>query len=306
VKTAFTLLERTHHKNREPIAMTSSRTPSILAGLIGAGIQASRTPALHEHEGDAQGMRYLYRLIDIDALKLDSSALPDLLLAAQRMSFTGLNITFPCKQAVIPLLDELSSEALGIGAVNTVVFKDGKRIGHNTDCLGFAEGFRRGLPNVPRKRVVQLGAGGAGAAVAHALLAEGVEQLSIFEVDPARAQSLVDNLNAHFGTARAQVGRDLPGAMASADGLVNTTPVGMTKLPGTPLPPELLHAALWVAEIIYFPLETELLRHARALGCQTLDGGTMAVFQAVKAFELFSGQPADAERMQAHFQRMND
>jgi len=306
VKTAFTLLERTHNKNREPIAMTSSRTPSILAGLIGAGIQASRTPALHEHEGDAQGMRYLYRLIDIDALKLDSSALPDLLLAAQRMSFTGLNITFPCKQAVIPLLDELSSEALGIGAVNTVVFKDGKRIGHNTDCLGFAEGFRRGLPNVPRKRVVQLGAGGAGAAVAHALLAEGVEQLSIFEVDPARAQSLVDNLNAHFGTARAQVGRDLPGAMASADGLVNTTPVGMTKLPGTPLPPELLHAALWVAEIIYFPLETELLRHARALGCQTLDGGTMAVFQAVKAFELFSGQPADAERMQAHFQRMND
>lgn len=286
--------------------MTSSKTPSILAGLIGAGIQASRTPALHEHEGDAQGMRYLYRLIDIDALKLDSSALPELLLAAQRMSFTGLNITFPCKQAVIALLDELSSEALGIGAVNTVVFKDGKRIGHNTDCLGFAEGFRRGLPNVPRKRVVQLGAGGAGAAVAHALLAEGVEQLSIFEVDPARAQSLVDNLNAHFGTTRAQVGRDLPGAMASADGLVNTTPVGMTKLPGTPLPPELLHAALWVAEIIYFPLETELLRHARALGCQTLDGGTMAVFQAVKAFELFSGQPADAERMQAHFQRMND
>ncbi|HEX8540473.1 MAG TPA: shikimate dehydrogenase [Pseudomonas sp.] len=286
--------------------MTSSKTPSILAGLIGAGIQASRTPALHEHEGDAQGMRYLYRLIDIDALKLDSSALPDLLQAAQRMSFTGLNITFPCKQAVIPLLDELSSEALGIGAVNTVVFKDGKRIGHNTDCLGFAEGFRRGLPDVPRQRVVQLGAGGAGAAVAHALLTEGVEQLSIFEVDPARAQSLVDNLNAHFGATRAQVGRDLPGAMASADGLVNTTPVGMTKLPGTPLPPELLHAGLWVAEIIYFPLETELLRHARALGCQTLDGGTMAVFQAVKAFELFSGQPADAERMQAHFQRMND
>ncbi|WP_341523304.1 shikimate dehydrogenase [Pseudomonas sp. G.S.17] len=286
--------------------MTSFKTPSILAGLIGAGIQASRTPALHEHEGDAQGMRYLYRLIDIDALKLDSSALPDLLQAAQRMSFTGLNITFPCKQAVIPLLDELSSEALGIGAVNTVVFKDGKRIGHNTDCLGFAEGFRRGLPDVPRQRVVQLGAGGAGAAVAHALLAEGVEQLSIFEVDPARAQSLVDNLNAHFGTPRAQVGRDLPGAMASADGVVNTTPVGMTKLPGTPLPPELLHAGLWVAEIIYFPLETELLRHARALGCQTLDGGTMAVFQAVKAFELFSGQPADAERMQAHFQRMND
>jgi shikimate dehydrogenase len=286
--------------------MTTSRKPSILAGLIGSGIQASRTPALHEQEGDAQGMRYLYRLIDLDALKLDINTLPDLLTSAQRMGYTGLNITFPCKQAVIPLLDELSAEARGIGAVNTVLFQDGKRIGHNTDCLGFAEGFRRGLNDVPRKRVVQMGAGGAGAAVAHALLAEGVEQLSIFEVDPARAQGLVDNLNAHFGAERALVGRDLPTAMAAADGLVNTTPVGMTKLPGTPLPPELLHAGLWVAEIIYFPLETELLKHARALGCRTLDGGTMAVFQAVKAFELFSGQIADAGRMQEHFSQMGD
>lgn len=286
--------------------MTLIRKPSILAGLIGSGIQASRTPALHEHEGDAQGMRYLYRLLDLDVLKLDINALPELLTSAQHMGYTGLNITFPCKQAVIPLLDELSPEARGIGAVNTVLFKDGKRIGHNTDCLGFAEGFRRGLNDVPRQRVVQMGAGGAGAAVAHALLAEGVEQLSIFEVDPARAQGLVDNLNAHFGADRALVGRNLPEAIAAADGLVNTTPVGMTKLPGTPLPPELLHARLWVAEIIYFPLETELLKNARALGCRTLDGGTMAVFQAVKAFELFSGQAANAERMQEHFAGMGD
>ena len=150
-------------------------------------------------------------------------------------------------------------------------------------------------------QVVQMGAGGAGAAVAHALLSEGVEQLHIFDVEPARAQALADNLNAHFGAERAIAGEDLAGEVAAADGLVNTTPVGMAKLPGTPLPVELLHARLWVAEIIYFPLETELLRHARALGCRTLDGGTMAVFQAVKAFELFSGRPADAERMQAHF-----
>ncbi|BAV77485.1 shikimate 5-dehydrogenase [Pseudomonas chlororaphis subsp. aurantiaca] len=129
----------------------------VLAGLIGAGIQASRTPALHEHEGDAQGLRYLYRLIDLDQLQLDSNALPDLLLAAERMNFTGLNITFPCKQSIIPLLDELSPEARGIGAVNTVVLKDGKRVGHNTDCLGFAEGFRRGLQGVALERVVQDG-----------------------------------------------------------------------------------------------------------------------------------------------------
>jgi shikimate dehydrogenase len=278
----------------------------VLAGLIGAGIQASRTPALHEFEGDAQGMRYVYRLIDLDYLKLDSSALPDLLTAAERMNFTGLNITFPCKQAIIPLLDELSPEARGIGAVNTVVFKDGKRIGHNTDCLGFAEGFRRGLKDVARERVVQMGAGGAGAAVAHALLSEGVQLLSIFDVEISRAQALADNLNQHFGVGRAVAGHDLPSTLAQADGLVNTTPMGMKKLPGMPVPVELLRSALWVAEIVYFPLETELLRNARALGCRTLDGGNMAVFQAVKAFELFSGVVPDAQRMLAHFQSMND
>jgi len=283
----------------------TNTTQGILAGLIGAGIQASRTPAMHEHEGDAQGLRYLYRLIDLDQLKLDSGALPDLLSAAERMSFTGLNITFPCKQAIIPLLDELSDEARGIGAVNTVVFKDGKRIGHNTDCLGFLEGFRRGLGDAPRHRVVQMGAGGAGAAVAHALLSEGVEQLSIFDVEPARAQALAANLNKHFGSQRARAGGDLASAMANADGLVNTTPMGMAKLPGMPIAKELLRAALWVAEIVYFPLETELLREARALGCRTLDGGNMAVFQAVKAFELFSGAEADAQRMLDHFHSMS-
>jgi shikimate dehydrogenase len=281
------------------------QTNAVLAGLIGAGIQASRTPALHEHEGDAQGLRYLYRLIDLDKLKLDSGALPDLLMAAERMNFTGLNITFPCKQTIIPLLDELSPEARGIGAVNTVVLKDGKRIGHNTDCLGFAEGFRRGLQGVALERVVQMGAGGAGAAVAHALLSEGVQLLSIFDVETSRAQSLADNLNQHFGVGRAVAGHDLPSTLAQADGLVNTTPMGMKKLPGMPVPVELLRGELWVAEIVYFPLETELLRNARALGCRTLDGGNMAVFQAVKAFELFSGVVPDAQRMLEHFQRMN-
>jgi shikimate dehydrogenase len=278
---------------------------NVLAGLIGAGIQQSRTPAMHEREGAAQGLGYVYRLIDLDALKLDNGALEELLTAAQRMSFTGLNITFPAKQAIIPLLDELSPEASGIGAVNTVVLKDGKRVGHNTDCLGFAEGFRRGMRDAKRDRVVQMGAGGAGAAVAHALLLEGVQQLSIFDVEPARAQALADNLNQHFPGQPAQAGSDLLTALAEADGLVNTTPMGMAKLPGMPVPKAALRPALWVAEIVYFPLETELLREARALGCRTLDGGTMAVFQAVKAFELFSGRQADAERMMAHFAEMN-
>jgi shikimate dehydrogenase len=278
---------------------------AILEGLIGSGIGASRTPALHEREAAEQGLRLVYRLIDLDRLNLGPEALEDLLTAAERMGFAGLNITYPCKQAVLPLLHALSDDARALGAVNTVVLQDGERIGHNTDCSGFAEAFRRGLPGVARRAVVQLGAGGAGAAVAHALLAEGVARLAIRDADPARAEDLARALSARFGVDRAVVAHDLTAAMAAADGVVNCTPVGMAKLPGTPLPVALLRPAHWVADIVYFPLETELLRAARALGCRVLHGGGMAVFQAVGAFRLFTGRVPDAERMLRHFAAMS-
>jgi shikimate dehydrogenase len=275
--------------------------PACLLGLIGAGIQASLTPALHEHEADAQGLRLLYRLIDLTRLGLGVDALPDLLLAAERMGFAGLNVTHPGKQAVIPLLDELSEDATALGAVNTVLLQGGRRIGHNTDFWGFAESFRRFMPDAPRSRVLQLGAGGAGAAVAYAALTLGVERLIIVDVEQARAEHLAATLAARFGPGRALAAADPAAAIAGADGLINTTPIGMDKYPGLPLPARLLRPETWVAEIIYFPLETPLLRAARSLGCVTLDGGGMAVFQAVEAFRLFTGTTPDAERMLRHF-----
>jgi shikimate dehydrogenase len=286
--------------------MTSwDQHPAILAGLIGSGIAASRTPALHEREGAEQGLRLIYRLIDLDRLGLGPDALPELVTAAERMGFSGLNITYPCKQAVVPLLHELSPDARALGAVNTVVLQDGRRIGHNTDVSGFAEGFRRGLPEARRDRVVQFGAGGAGAAVAHALLAEGVGRLAVTDTDTARAAALAESLSARFGAGRAVPCADLAAEVAAAAGVVNCTPVGMAKLPGTPLPLTLLRRELWVAEIVYFPLETELLRAARGMGCRTLDGGGMAVFQAVGAFHLFTGRQPEAGRMLRHFAEMS-
>ena len=281
---------------------------SILVGLIGAGIQASRTPAMHEREADALGLRCIYRLIDLDRLGIGPDALPELLSGAERMGYTGLNVTFPCKQAIIPLLDELSDDARAIGAVNTVVLKDGRRVGYNTDCSGFTEGFRRGLGSVPMDRVVLLGAGGAGAAVGHAAFHLGTGRLDIVDADPARAVLLADQLNDRFGAGRASAIADqdeLRAATAAADGLIHATPTGMAKFPGLPVPADMLHPRLWVAEIVYFPLETELLRAARAIGCRTLDGGGMAVFQAVDAFRLFTGISPDAERVRAHFASMD-
>jgi len=285
-------------------AALSDTCPAFLAGLIGAGIQASRTPAMHEREGAEQGLRYIYKLIDLQALNLGVEALPDLLLAAERMGFAGLNITHPCKQAVIPLLHDLSEDARALNAVNTVVLRDGRRIGHNTDWWGFAESFRRNLPDAKRDRVVQLGAGGAGAAVAHAALTLGVGRLTIVDTEPARAEQVASSLAQRYGAGRAVAGADLAAVMAEAEGLINTTPVGMAKYPGLPLPAELLRPELWVAEIVYFPLETELLRRARTLGCRTLDGGGMAVFQAVEAFRLITGIAPDADRMLRHFASM--
>ncbi|OLL32358.1 shikimate dehydrogenase [Burkholderia sp. SRS-W-2-2016] len=277
---------------------------SYLVGLIGAGISGSLTPAMHEEEGSKLGLHYVYRRIDLDAQKLDASALPELLTAAERTGYNGLNITYPCKQAVIALLDDLSDEARALGAVNTVLFKDGKRIGHNTDCSGFTRAFQRGLPGVALERVVQLGAGGAGAAVAHAALSMGAQALTLFDVDANRAQSLAAELQQRFPNAKVSAGTSLADSMAAAQGLIHATPTGMAKLPGLPLPAELLHRDLWVADIVYFPIRTSLLQAAEALGCRTLSGGGMAVYQAVDAMRIFTGLEPDAERVYTHFQAL--
>ncbi|MGY0021802.1 shikimate dehydrogenase [Streptomyces sp. YJ-C3] len=279
---------------------------SYLVGLIGAGIGPSLTPALHEREADRQGLRCLYRLLDIDALGLRPENVGELLRAARDVGFDGLNVTHPCKQLVIEHLDALSPQAEALGAVNTVVIADGRATGHNTDVTGFAASFARGLPDVRTDHVVQVGAGGAGAAVAHAVLTLGAGRVTLVDAAPERAAALADSLDRHFGAGRAAAAAPdaLAALLADADGIVHATPTGMAAHPGLPFPADLLHPGLWVAEVVYRPLETELVRTARALGCAVLDGGGMAVFQAVDAFRLFTGREPDAGRMLDHFARL--
>ena len=279
----------------------SGRKPTFLLGLIGQDIQASRSPEMHMAEGEAQGLRVVYELLDLTRLGFGPDRLPELLRAAEVTGFSGLNITHPCKQLVIGYLDELSEDARALGAVNTVLFRDGRRMGHNTDWSGFAEPFRQRMAGACLDRVVQLGAGGAGAAVAHAVLTLGAGELTLFDIDQSRAEGLAENLCRHFGAGRARVGTDRAGDIGKADGLVNATPIGMAAHPGLPLDPALLRSDLWVAEVIYFPLETELLRRARAIGCRTIDGAGMAVHQAAAAFRLFTGREPDIGRMTRTF-----
>ncbi|GAA4615232.1 shikimate dehydrogenase [Saccharopolyspora hordei] len=276
---------------------------SYLIGLVGSGIGPSLSPPLHEREADELGLRYLYRRWDLDVLGKPADAIGELLAAARTAGYDGLNITHPCKQLVVEHLDELSPDAVALGAVNTVVLTGGRAVGHNTDWSGFARSFSRGLPDAPVDRVVLLGAGGAGSAVAHALLTLGTGVLRVLDAVPERAERLAASLRERFGADRVEAAPldTVPDALAWADGFVHATPVGMAAHPGTPVPAELLRPELWVADVVYRPLETELVRTARARGCRVLDGGGMAVFQAVDSFRLFTGVEPDADRMLRHF-----
>jgi shikimate dehydrogenase len=272
------------------------RTERYEVGLVGAGIGTSLSPALHEREAAELDLDYGYRLIEID--KPDD--VDHVLEQARRAGFRGLNVTHPCKQAVVARLDVLSDDAAALQAVNTVVFDAGRAWGHNTDTTGFAESFARGLPDAGLQHVVVLGAGGAGAAVAYAALRLGAERLTVVDIDPERAYACVRRL----ASERVAVGT--LDSLAAADGLIHATPTGMEGHSGMPLEDDLLHPGLWVAEVVYRPLETELLRRAREIGCRTLDGGGMAVFQAAESFELFTGVEPDRERMLRHFAELAD
>lgn len=278
---------------------SASNFSNVVVGLVGRGIQSSLSPIMHESEGARLGLSYSYLLIDFDRLGLPDTALGRVISAAETAGFAGLNVTHPFKQEVVPHLDKLAPEAHLIGAVNTVVFSNGSRIGHNTDSWGFKQSFLEGMAGCRLGQVVQFGAGGAGAAVAHAMMELGAERLWVLDTDPERTRRLIERMSAQFGDrVRIAATEDM---LADADGIVNTTPVGMSKYPGVPFAPSLLRPKLWVAEIIYFPQETELLMRARALGCRTLAGTGMALYQAVRAFELFTGQAPDPMEMIRHF-----
>ncbi|MBM3648794.1 MAG: shikimate dehydrogenase [Alphaproteobacteria bacterium] len=278
-------------------------TTRMLVGLIGTNIGQSLAPALHEDAFAAAGVAGHYHLMDASVLK--GRRLEDLLAAARVAGFAGVNVTHPFKEAVLPLLDAVSPEATEIGAVNTVVFGTaGRATGHNTDCSGFRQAFVEALGSdtARDKSVLLLGAGGAGRAVAVALMALGVATVRIYDQDRARAAGLCSDLAKRFGAGRCELLADAAGAAAGVAGIVNATPVGMTGYGGLPLPVSLIEPRHFVADVIYTPIDTEFVLAARNKGCRTMNGGGMCVHQAVDAFRHFTGMMPDAARMKRTFE----
>ena len=277
----------------------------LRAALVGQGISRSMTPAMHVAEGRAQGLRYSYDFIDTGMQPYCTHSLSRIVDHAQADGLVGLSITHPYKIEILQHLDDLSANARKLGAVNTVVFRDGKRTGHNTDYSGFVASYRLALNDAVKDRVLLLGAGGAGAAVGFALLDCGIRELLVYDADSNQAHKLVEKLQAHHLPVDIHCPQTLEQpVLRGLSGVVNATPMGMANYPGSALPLDLLTPAFWVTDIVYFPHETELLARARALGCRVMAGSGMAVWQAVHAFELFTGYSASPERMAATLNRL--
>jgi shikimate dehydrogenase len=269
----------------------NSSCDRILTGLLGAPIAHSASPAMHERAAEALGLRCHYQLVEIAGAGREDLKL--LLEGVRRLGFAGINVTFPYKEAVVSLLDELSPGAARIGAVNTVVVRDGRLIGHNTDTTGFARAVSHLVTASAHGPVALIGAGGVGKAIAFALAGLGVAELRIFDSEMAKAAHLAKQLESQVKTSATQSVED---ALRGVAGIVNGSPVGMLPNLGTPVPENLLHADMWVADAVYSPLWTPLLTAAKAKGAAVMTGRELAIYQAADAFELFTGvMPSTAE-----------
>jgi len=268
----------------------------ILLGLIGSPIKSSAAPFMQEAAAEAAGLRAHYRLIDCPGA--DQSKLRALLEGVRLLGFSGVNVTFPYKEAVAPLLDSLTSTAAAIGAVNTIVVQDGKLVGHNTDASGFARAFSEVLGPPGDAPVVLIGSGGVGRAIAFAMAEVGARELRLVDTAAEKATALAERLRDRVS---ASVFPGVPEALQGAGGVINATAVGMLPDRGSPVSPELIHDRMWVADAVYTPLWTPLLLAARGRGARVMTGRELSIHQAVDAFRLFTGREASHQAIAKAF-----
>jgi shikimate dehydrogenase len=273
-------------------------------GLIGMPLGHSTSPVFQQAALDHCGVDAFYELWETE-----SEELPVAVDRMREEDCLGANVTIPHKERIIALLDGLEPLAKRIGAVNTVVNRDGRLRGHNTDILGFGHALRRDGDFDPRGcSAVVLGAGGAARAVAVALIDGGAASLTVTDVDQKRAEALLRHLEAGRGeTALRSVpptGEELAAAASACQLLVNCTPIGMRHSPAeydTPIAPELIPAGTLVFDLVANPPETRLLAEARLRGARTVSGMAMLVYQGAESFRLWTGlePPLDVMRQAA-------
>lgn len=288
---------------REELTLQISGTTTML-GLIGTPVAHSKSPAMYNHCFQKFGLDWAYLAFDVPAERTGEAV-----AAIRTLHMRGANVTMPCKNAVIPFLDELTPAARAIQAVNTIVNEDGVLVGHNTDGCGYTQNLRRNGIEVAGKKIVLLGGGGAASAIAIQAALEGAAEIAVFNLRDAFWPRVEQGMKA---IAQAAPGcaislRDLEdraalkAAIDRCDILSNATRVGMAPYEdqsnitdGSWYRPDLV-----VTDVVYAPPETKMLREARAAGCRTCDGLGMLLCQGAEAFRLYSGleMPVEEIRM---------
>ncbi|MDY8108061.1 shikimate dehydrogenase [Fulvimarina sp. 2208YS6-2-32] len=262
----------------------------VRLGLIGDAIAQSRAPSMHERAGALIGLDVRYdRLVPAEL----GASFEDVVSRARENGYRGLNITYPYKERVVPLVSVEDLRVARLGAVNTVLFEpDGPR-GYNTDYSGFLAAYRRGRGKAPAGAVCMVGAGGVGRAVAFGLLELGVTRLRLVDTDRARSRQLAGELRTSAPHVDIDVSIDVADGARGADGLINCTPLGMVGHDGTPIPRGLMTGAAWVFDAVYTPPRTLFLRDAEALGLTIMSGVELFFYQGLHAFSLFHGRDLD-------------
>ena len=251
-------------------------------GILGRPVTHSLSPAMHNAAFGKLGINAVY-------VPFPVADLPRAVAGIRGLALGGASVTIPFKEEIMPLLDELDPLAARMGAVNTVVNREGRLSGYNTDWLGAVTALKAQTA-IAGERVLLLGAGGAGRAIAFGILENG-GKVTITDLDAPRAGALAREL------AVEAILLDALG-QCPASILINATPVGMAPdLHGLPIEPELLDRFSLVMDIVYRPLLTRLLREAQARGCRIIDGLQMLIHQATAQFELWTGQSAPLETM---------
>lgn len=275
---------------------------AIRVALVGDGIGPSLTPALHEREGAGLGLDYVYERVDL--AEEDQADLGAVLDGLEARGVVAANITHPYKQRVLEHVHVAGEEVVQIGSANLVLLGP-CREAHNTDHSAFRAGLESFLGDDARGRALQIGAGGAGLATVHALASMGFAEIVVHDLDAVAARRVVERFRPHHpGTRFSTTGGDLEATLGRVDGVVHATPTGMAAHPGAAVAPEDLPAGAWISEVVYRPLETELVARARACGLRVLDGGLMAVGQAADSIRHITGLEPDRDRMRRQFEQL--
>lgn len=271
--------------------MMTSKTQ--LVGLFGHPVSHSQSPLMHNAAFAETGLDFAYVAFDVEPENL-----ADAVAGIRALGLKGVNVTIPHKVAIMSMLDEIDPLASRIGAVNTVVNKDGRLIGYNTDGMGYVRSLveETGV-DLEKQIVTMLGAGGAARAVAFTLAEKGVKEIRIINRSRERAALLAEHVGQIVPTTVVEQadGKD---AIADATLLINTTSIGMfPHVNEMPVPTDWLHPQLIASDLIYNPLETRLLSEAKAIGARVHSGVGMFINQGALAFELWTGKSAPGEVM---------